>query len=235
MPDLELSTDIKAEVRECYDRLASYYWAVTRPEARRYYLEFFRKLPSGSRVLDAGCGTGHDALALATNGLRVLAVDISPKMCGLTRRRLTGRSAVSTLEGDTEETGEPDAAFRGILSALEIFHHPDLDGTIGEYGRLLEPGGLLVLVTNHPVRNMLLHSPPDYFDEGLFLEDWGEHGMVPKFHWSLATYVEALHDAGFRLQRIGELPASEDLAKVQDHAISFSGQYPSLAVFVCTK
>jgi ubiquinone/menaquinone biosynthesis C-methylase UbiE len=235
MPDLELSIDVKAEIRTCYDRLADYYWKLTRPEARRYYLDFFRTVASGARVLDAGSGTGLDALALSQMGLQVVAADFSSEMCSLARKRLDAVPSVAVWEGDTENTEQPDGTFAGILSALEIFHHPDLDATLNEYARLLKRDGLLVLVTNHPVRNMLLGDAHDYFDEGLFLEDWGKHGRVPKFHWQFSTYLAALRTAGFRLERIGELPASDDLAAVQDHAISFDGRYPSLLVLVCVK
>jgi hypothetical protein len=69
----------------------------------------------------------------------------------------------------------------------------------------------------------------------LFLEDWGDHGIVPKFHWNLSTYLKALQRAGLHLKQIGELAASDDVTKVQNHAISFKGHYPSLAVFVCAK
>lgn len=40
----------------------------------------------GVRVLDAGCGEGHLARALARGGARVLAIDVSPRLIELARR-----------------------------------------------------------------------------------------------------------------------------------------------------
>ncbi|MDG4646922.1 magnesium protoporphyrin IX methyltransferase [Roseibacterium sp. SDUM158017] len=43
---------------------------------------------SGTRVLDAGCGTGAMTEELARRGADVVAVDISPQLVGIARRRV---------------------------------------------------------------------------------------------------------------------------------------------------
>src|SRR2546428_5471157 len=42
----------------------------------------------GSRILELGCGTGRDAVALAQRGIRVDATDVSPAMIAATRARV---------------------------------------------------------------------------------------------------------------------------------------------------
>jgi len=42
--------------------------------------------PSGGGILDAGCGTGHQAAALARKGYRVVGADISEEMLEVARR-----------------------------------------------------------------------------------------------------------------------------------------------------
>lgn len=229
------SNALKDAIRICYDRLAPYYWSHTRPYAREQYLASFRSLRPGSRVIDVGCGTGHDAAFLAQLGLDVIAVDISPEMCRLARKRLAGIENVRVLEADSDHLAKLENTFDGVLSALEIFHHADLNETICKYARLLTLGGKLVIVTNHPVRNMLLRDPPNYFIEDFFWEDWGKHGKVPKFHWRLSTYISAVNNAGLRLEFLDEIPPSDDLVGTQDISITFAGEYPSLAVLGCSK
>src|SRR5256885_5964949 len=42
---------------------------------------------AGARVLDAGCGTGRYAAALAGHGYRVTGVDLAPDLVAVARRR----------------------------------------------------------------------------------------------------------------------------------------------------
>src|ERR1700683_3015332 len=43
----------------------------------------------GFRILEMNCGTGEDARWLASQGMKVLATDISPRMIEVARRKLT--------------------------------------------------------------------------------------------------------------------------------------------------
>jgi magnesium-protoporphyrin O-methyltransferase len=45
----------------------------------------------GRRILDAGCGTGSMAIALAARGAQVIAVDLSPTLITIARARLEGQ------------------------------------------------------------------------------------------------------------------------------------------------
>jgi len=58
-----------------------------RDEMRELLLGWLPHDLSGLRVLDAGCGTGALALALAARGAEVIAVDISPRLIALARER----------------------------------------------------------------------------------------------------------------------------------------------------
>ena len=51
----------------------------------------------GRRVLDAGCGTGAMAVALAHRGADVVAVDLSPTLVGLARERMALPSASGSV------------------------------------------------------------------------------------------------------------------------------------------
>jgi ubiquinone/menaquinone biosynthesis C-methylase UbiE len=233
--ELRLEQNLKLSVIECYDRLAGMYSQRTRPGIRDNYLKPLLALPVGARIFDAGCGTGHDALVLCKAGCIVTGVDISPAMCAVARKNLSQCASAQVLEGDTESTEVGDAPFDAVLSALEIFHHEKPAETLSRYASLLKEGGILVLVTNHPIRNMLLHPAQDYFKESLVLEDWGDQGKVPKFHWMLSTYTSAINQAHLRISAIEEHPPSRDLATVQDASIRTKAVYPSLITFVCRK
>ena len=61
----------------------------------------------GRRILDAGCGTGAMAVALAERGAQVVAVDLSPTMVQIARERLPRQlesNRVEFLAGDMLST-----------------------------------------------------------------------------------------------------------------------------------
>jgi SAM-dependent methyltransferase len=232
---MRIEQNLKLSVVDCYNRLAGMYSHRTRPEIRGEYLTPLLALSPGARIFDAGCGAGHDALVLAKAGYVVTAVDFSPAMCRLAQDNLSGFHSAEVVEGDLETVSFGSARFDAVLSALEIFHHEDLERALKNYADLLTPRGLLVLVTNHPVRNMLVRMAHDYFEEGLVWEDWGNQGRVPKFHWTLGTYVDAITRAKLRISAIKEHLPSKDLAAVQDSAVSPSEVYPSLMTIICFK
>src|SRR5262245_33297557 len=65
-----------------YDAQAEQYALETRTaEMGRLYEPFLKLVPSGGHILDAGCGSGRDALAFRRLGYRVTAFDASPVLC----------------------------------------------------------------------------------------------------------------------------------------------------------
>jgi SAM-dependent methyltransferase len=98
------------------------------------------------RVLEVGCGPGELA-ARIRDELRadVVAVDISPRMVELARRR-----GVDARVGDVQELPLATGAFDCAVAAWMLYHVPDPDRALAELARVLEPDGRLVAVTNAP-------------------------------------------------------------------------------------
>ncbi len=99
------------------------------------------------RALDVGCGEGADAIWLARNGWKVVAIDISDVAIGRARAaaELAG-AAVEWICGDVLQTALPIGSF-----ALVSMQYPALPKAAGEVAvrTLLEtvrPGGLLLAV-----------------------------------------------------------------------------------------
>ena len=72
----------------------------------------------GVRILDAGCGTGALALEAARRGAQVVAIDLSPQLVDVARRR------VQEVQGDTPLAGRIDWHSGDMLdAALGHFDH----------------------------------------------------------------------------------------------------------------
>jgi SAM-dependent methyltransferase len=93
------------------------------------------------RVLDAGCGDGVFARAVAAPV--VVGVDSAPAMV----ERARGRG-VDAREARIEELPFGDGEFDVVVCNWVLYHLPDLEAGIRELARVLRPGGRFVGVYN---------------------------------------------------------------------------------------
>ena len=74
-----------------------------RDRTRQTLLDWLPANLEGSRVLDAGCGTGALSIEAARRGANVVAIDLSPKLVSIARERLPrdlGAGRIEFLSGD---------------------------------------------------------------------------------------------------------------------------------------
>ena len=103
-------------------------------------------LRPGSRILDAGCGTGQFALAFADRGCRVVGVDLSPAMIARARAHANERSAersVEWREGDLTRLVDADATFDAVHARVSLQFVPDPAAALREFRRVLTADGRL--------------------------------------------------------------------------------------------
>lgn len=104
-------------------------------------------LRGDERVLDAGTGTGHTALAFSPRVGHVTAVDLTEPMLEQDRRLAAARGIVNVLfdRGDVERLAFADAAFDLVTSRYSAHHFPHPRAAVAELARVLKPGGTLLL------------------------------------------------------------------------------------------
>jgi len=78
-------------------------------------------------VLDAGCGTGENALHIASQGLRVLGIDVAQTAVGIARERAAARGLDTEFAvADALHLGRLDRLFDTVLDCA-LFHAFDHD------------------------------------------------------------------------------------------------------------
>jgi SAM-dependent methyltransferase len=106
------------------------------------------ELPVGARVLDVPCGQGRHAHLLAEAGYDVDGLDYSQHLLDKAKDRGTGK-ALRYTRGDMRKlparwTGRFDAVLN-LFTSFGFFTDPNDDArVIGEFARVLKPGGVLV-------------------------------------------------------------------------------------------
>jgi ubiquinone/menaquinone biosynthesis C-methylase UbiE len=109
-----------------------------------------------TNVLDVGTGTGRHALNLARRGARVTALDQSPEMLAVAR--LAAQREVLPIDFHLRSLHD-DLPFEAdqfdlVICALTLCHVPDLAHALGEFARVLQDGGLLLITDFHPVHTL---------------------------------------------------------------------------------
>ncbi len=186
-------------------------------------------------VLDAGCGEGFLARVLAARGARVTGIDLSPRLIALARER-DAAGAIDYRVADLCAP-VPDLAgrFDRIGSHLVLNDVPDHRGFAATLAALTRPGGRAVLALNNPYSSVVREHIADYFASGARavyggMTAWlGEE--VGYYHRTLADYLDAFLDAGWRLAKLADVPA----APRDDLSLPAGSRFPFFTVLAFVK
>jgi ubiquinone/menaquinone biosynthesis C-methylase UbiE len=165
------------------------------------------RLSGTERVLDAGCGAGHSALAFAPVAGEVVAYDLTPSMLEQVERLAAERNInnVVTRQGDVESLPFEDASFDVVVSRYSAHHWPHPVVALKEFFRVLKPGGQFILsdIVAAPEPTLdtflqtieLLRDPSHVRDHSVvqWLEMFAEAGFEAEviFTWDLPLDFDA--------------------------------------------
>jgi magnesium-protoporphyrin O-methyltransferase len=121
-----------------------------RDEMRNTLLDWLPEDLSGQRILDAGCGTGALAVALARRGARVTAVDLSETLVDLARERLP-----DDIDGDLLQFRSGDM----LAASLGEFDYVVAMDSLIHYGRRDVAGALAQLAPRVRRAMLVTHVP----------------------------------------------------------------------------
>ena len=124
--------------------------------------ELLRVAP-GAAVLEAGCGTGKDAVALSAlvgSEGRVVGIDSSQVMLAEAVERATSAgSPVEFCLGDVQRLAFEDATFDAVRSSRLLCHVDEPRRAVSEMIRVLRPGGYIVAI--EPDHDTLVIASPE--------------------------------------------------------------------------
>ena len=175
--------------REVYEAMAEHderhWWYRAR---RQVVAELIRRkvsLPEGARLLEIGCGTGHNLTMLGEFG-QVDALEVDPIARGMAEKRL-GRTVLSSplpaLEGVPDDTYD-------MVAALDVVEHiPDDKAALEGISRVLKPGGKLLMTV--PAHQWM----------------WSAHDVVNHHQrrYSKRDFKRLVNESPLKLESIGYL------------------------------
>ena len=172
-----------AEYRRMYEAEEAQWWYAGQRAIATALLEpaLGHPAPARPRLLDAGCGTGFNLLALSRLG-RAVGIDLAPEAIAFCRER-----GVSAVRASLAALPFPDAAFDAVTSFDVIYHAwvTDDRAAVAEMARVVRPGG--VLLVRVPALRAL----------------WGAHDaeVLSRHRYNRRELVALLAGCGLRVER----------------------------------
>ncbi|MES2096832.1 MAG: class I SAM-dependent methyltransferase [Pseudomonadota bacterium] len=173
--------------RIVYDRMAehdsTHWWYTARRDILHDYVARYADLPKDARILEIGCGTGHNLVMLAQFG-DVDAIEIDPAARAIATKRLgkpVSASPLPDLPGI--ERGTYD-----LVAVLDVVEHIEDDiAALKAMKECLKPGGKILIAV--PAHQWM----------------WSAHDVVNHHHrrYSTKSLKAAIAAAGLEPKKLG--------------------------------
>ena len=156
-------------------------------------------LTPGLRVVVPGCGSGHDALALAQAGCAVTAIDYAEAAVRLTRERLAAAGVAAEVVQADVLVWQPDAPFDVVYeqTCWCALHPDDWRAYAAQLQRWLRPGGRLLMLAMQCLgagtADGRIEGPPYHMDIRML------RSLLPsaQWLWPAPPYVRVPHPMGW--------------------------------------
>lgn len=106
---------------------------------------FARELVAGRDVVDVASGEGYGSRLLAERARHVVGIDIAEEAVSHARRVYAKEGVLNFIKGDCTRLPLGDASVDAVVSFETIEHVDNPSRALGEFHRVLRPGGVLVV------------------------------------------------------------------------------------------
>nr|WP_315382614.1 class I SAM-dependent methyltransferase [uncultured Sphingomonas sp.] len=172
--------------RIVYDRMAAHdsthWWYRARRDILADYLARYGAVPKDAKILEIGCGTGHNLPMLGAFG-EVDAIEIDPAAREIASARLGKPVGASPLP---ELTGVQPGSY-DLIAVLDVVEHIEDDvAALKAMASVLKPGGKILITV--PAHQWM----------------WSAHDVVNhhKRRYSKATLLASLEKAGLKWRKL---------------------------------
>lgn len=229
---------------DSYETMAEYYYESIDTKPFNAYYErpaTLSLLPpvQGLKVLDAGCAAGWYSEWLLKQGAQVTALDFSPNMIAMTKKRL-GEGQADIIRADLNEPLSflSDAVMDIVLSSLTLHYIKNWEVPMAEFRRVLKPSGTLIFSVHHPFMDFSVFNRKNYFLTEMITDEWETDAgkvKVQFYRRPLAKIISSVIAAGFVIEKLLEPMPTEKFKDNQPQIYERLTQNPHFLFIKATK
>lgn len=156
-------------------------------------------------VLDVGCGEGWLCRALAAHGIRCTGIDGSAALIARAREGGAGEYLTLSYAAFAADPRQVKGPFDAVVFNFSLLG-ADIGAVLAAAARVLQPNGVLVLQTVHPLSQIDRGAA---YEDGWRTEDFATFDVpfpssMPWYFRTLGSWVRELRRAGYQLQACDE-------------------------------
>jgi len=223
LPDYQPVINENSISFDSYETMAEYYFKNIDTKPFNAYYErpaTLSLLPEvkRKRVLDAGCAAGWYSDWLLKNGASVTAVDFSPNMIEMTKKRIGNKAAIIRADLNNPLSFIEDESLDIILSSLTLHYIRNWEVPRTEFIRILKSAGILVFSIHHPFMDFTFFKKENYFLTELLNDEWETPKgkvKVQFYRRPLNKIISSVIDAGFIIEKLLEPMPTEKFKELK--------------------
>jgi SAM-dependent methyltransferase len=197
---------------DSYEEMAEYYFEYVDKKPFNAYYErpaTLSLLPEvkDKTVLDAGCAAGWYTDWLLEKGANVIALDFSPNMIEMTKKRVGDRALIKNADLNEPLNFIKNESVDFVLSSLTLHYIKYWDIVMSEFYRILKTSGYLIFSVHHPFMDFTYFNKENYFSTELIDDEWQTHKgkvKVQFYRRPLHKIISSAIDNGFIIEKLLE-------------------------------
>tara|TARA_Y100000748_G_scaffold4457_1_gene4029 strand:+ start:542 stop:1258 length:717 start_codon:yes stop_codon:yes gene_type:complete len=229
-------------LKDIWDKLSEWWIKTVEDNESSEYVEIIVPLIEGilsekKTILDIGTGTGLVAQEVrrVTEHATIVGGDISIRQLRYAKEVTSG---IQFVQHSIDHMPFKDEKFDAVVCSMVLEHIESLLEAVSEIARILEKGGIFLIIMNHPVFQSPGSGPVtlnnndrdaiwgigDYLTESSELEKISPDLEVLYSHRTIATYFNALSNQNLIIQNVIEKSIPSGLSGI-----------PELLIVLCRK
>ena len=229
-------------LKDIWDKLSEWWIKTVEDKESSEYVEIIVPLIEGilsekKTILDIGTGTGLVAQEVrrVTEHATIVGGDISIRQLRYAKEVTSG---IQFVQHSIDHMPFKDEKFDAVVCSMVLEHIESLLEAVSEIARILEKGGIFLIIMNHPVFQSPGSGPAtlnnndrdaiwgigDYLTESSELEKISPDLEVLYSHRTIATYFNALSNQNLIIQNVIEKSIPSGLSGI-----------PELLIVLCRK